>query len=191
MTARDTLQCVHEPFGDAFYFGPERLSDRYENDEKARLDSGFSDSTYKTIFDRTRLENTEVGSFPSIALLLKFPLFPFTPRCVFLVHVSLLSCIRSMCLLTEYINPFNHQFTPFDLLSSLKFFTCKQRRILSSKDPFVREDNRLDPVLFRRGVPKCDALITSSKPISFFLDMKRGFAPIATSRFMRGYLHTS
>ncbi|KAF2492291.1 hypothetical protein BU16DRAFT_515107 [Lophium mytilinum] len=59
MTRRDTLQCVHEPFGDAFYFGPERLSERYEKDEKERVASGFSESTFKTIFDRIERENTE------------------------------------------------------------------------------------------------------------------------------------
>ncbi|EOD45495.1 hypothetical protein UCRNP2_7786 [Neofusicoccum parvum UCRNP2] len=59
MTCRDTLQCVHEPFGDAFYFGPERLSERYEADEKARAESGFEESTYRTIFDRIDRENTE------------------------------------------------------------------------------------------------------------------------------------
>ncbi|KAF2084056.1 hypothetical protein K490DRAFT_50058 [Saccharata proteae CBS 121410] len=59
MTCRDTLQCVHEPFGDAFYFGPERLSERYEHDEKARIESGFADSTFKTILDRIDRENTE------------------------------------------------------------------------------------------------------------------------------------
>ncbi|CAD0021953.1 unnamed protein product [Aureobasidium pullulans] len=56
---RDTLQCVHEPFGDAFYFGPERLSDRYEKDQKARAESGFETSTYKTIFDNIMKENEE------------------------------------------------------------------------------------------------------------------------------------
>jgi hypothetical protein len=60
MTQRDTLQCVHEPFGDAFYFGPERLSDRYEKDQKARAESGFETSTYKTIFDNIMKENEEV-----------------------------------------------------------------------------------------------------------------------------------
>ena len=59
---RDDLRCVHEPFGDAFYFGPERLSDRYENNEKARLESGFSESTYKKVLDRIDEENVEVGS---------------------------------------------------------------------------------------------------------------------------------
>ena len=65
MTRRDTLQCVHEPFGDAYYFGPERLAERYENDENSRLESGYSDSTYRTIFDRIARENSEVGPLPS------------------------------------------------------------------------------------------------------------------------------
>jgi hypothetical protein len=64
MTRRDALTCVHEPFGDAFYFGPERLSDRYENDEKAREESGFADSTFKTIFERLERESAQVR--PSI-----------------------------------------------------------------------------------------------------------------------------
>ncbi|PGH12028.1 hypothetical protein AJ79_04537 [Helicocarpus griseus UAMH5409] len=59
MTCQDTLQCVHEPFGDAFYFGPERLSKRYEDDEQARVESGFAQSTYKTIFDRLEREASE------------------------------------------------------------------------------------------------------------------------------------
>ncbi|KAF2756943.1 hypothetical protein EJ05DRAFT_48418 [Pseudovirgaria hyperparasitica] len=59
MTRRDILQCVHEPFGDAFYFGPERLSDRYEQDQKAREESGFEGSTYRTIFQRIAKESTE------------------------------------------------------------------------------------------------------------------------------------
>jgi len=59
MTRKD-LACVHEPFGDAFYYGPERMSSRYEDDEEARKTSGFSDSTYKTIFDRLEREGSEV-----------------------------------------------------------------------------------------------------------------------------------
>ncbi|OAL29118.1 hypothetical protein AYO22_02555 [Fonsecaea multimorphosa] len=50
MTRKD-LNCFHEPFGDAFYYGPERMSVRYENDEDARKASGYSEATYKTIFD--------------------------------------------------------------------------------------------------------------------------------------------
>ena len=63
MTRRDALICVHEPFGDAFYFGPERLSDRYENDEKAREESGFANSTFKTIFERLERESAQVRPY--------------------------------------------------------------------------------------------------------------------------------
>ncbi|KAJ5682869.1 hypothetical protein N7462_006034 [Penicillium macrosclerotiorum] len=59
MTQRKTIQCVHEPFGDAFYYGPERLSDRFENDEQARLESGFSQSTYRTVLERLEREASE------------------------------------------------------------------------------------------------------------------------------------
>lgn len=64
MTRRETLKCLHEPFGDAFYYGPERLSARYENDVAARVHSGFDNSTYKTIFDKIEAEGTEVRSVP-------------------------------------------------------------------------------------------------------------------------------
>lgn len=67
MTQRDTLQCIHEPFGDAFYYGPERLSARYENDVKAREDIGFSQSTYQTVLDRFERETSEVRSTPPSA----------------------------------------------------------------------------------------------------------------------------
>ena len=60
MTRRNTLQTIHEPFGDAYYFGPERMGERYENDEKARAESGFADSTFKTILDRIDREAAEV-----------------------------------------------------------------------------------------------------------------------------------
>lgn len=62
MTRRDILTCIHEPFGDAFYFGPERLSSRYKNDEEAREQSGFTHSTFKTIFERVEREGKEVRS---------------------------------------------------------------------------------------------------------------------------------
>lgn len=69
MTRRDLLTCVHEPFGDAFYFGPERLSARYEYDEKGRNETGYSESTFKTILDRIDREGSEVGSSPSSAMM--------------------------------------------------------------------------------------------------------------------------
>lgn len=69
MTCRDTLKCIHEPFGDAFYYGPERLSSRFEEDEKARVTTGFSKSAYKTILDSFEKEGGEVRITPSPAIL--------------------------------------------------------------------------------------------------------------------------
>lgn len=60
MTRRQSLQTIHEPFGDAYYYGPERMGSRFEDDEKARAESGFSDSTFKTIMDRIEQEAAEV-----------------------------------------------------------------------------------------------------------------------------------
>ena len=64
MTRHDSLKCLHEPFGDAFYYGPERLSSRFEDDEKARIASGFQQSTFRTIFDRIEGEAAEVRGNP-------------------------------------------------------------------------------------------------------------------------------
>ncbi|RYO74757.1 hypothetical protein DL766_008365 [Monosporascus sp. MC13-8B] len=52
MTRRDSLVCEHEPFGDPFYYGPERLGGRFENDPEVRENSGFSQTTYQDILDR-------------------------------------------------------------------------------------------------------------------------------------------
>lgn len=60
MTQRDTLQTIHEPFGDAFYYGPERMSSRFEQDADGRMKSGFAESTFKTILDRIEREAAEV-----------------------------------------------------------------------------------------------------------------------------------
>lgn len=49
MTRRDTLKCIHEPFGDAFYFGPELMSKRFANDAKYRQESGYANTTYLDI----------------------------------------------------------------------------------------------------------------------------------------------
>jgi hypothetical protein len=61
MTRRKTLQTIHEPFGDAYYYGPERMATRFEKDEKARLESGFAESTFKTILNRIEREAEEVS----------------------------------------------------------------------------------------------------------------------------------
>lgn len=74
MTRKD-LQCVHEPFGDAYYFGPERMGYRYEGpeNEQARQESGYANSTYRSIFDRIAKENAEVP-IPRTAQLMAFSL---------------------------------------------------------------------------------------------------------------------
>lgn len=51
MTQRDTIQCVHEPFGEAFYFGPERLSSRYEKDSDSSKKKEHAGVTYKSVLD--------------------------------------------------------------------------------------------------------------------------------------------
>ncbi len=66
MTRRDALQCVHEPFGDAFYFGPERLGERYMHDDAAREASGSSEKTYQDIYSSIMDEDkNEVRSYSS------------------------------------------------------------------------------------------------------------------------------
>ncbi len=59
MTRRDVLACAHEPFGDAFYYGPERLSERFKNDEETRVKSGSGETTYKTVLDKLEEEAGE------------------------------------------------------------------------------------------------------------------------------------
>lgn len=74
MTRRDILECAHEPFGDAFYFGPERLSSRYDDDEAARVSSGFSDVTYKDVLDGLKSCVPEVRRCPAGASKIREPL---------------------------------------------------------------------------------------------------------------------
>ena len=60
MTRRKSLQTIHEPFGDAFYYGPERLSSRYENDRAAIEASGFEDSSYRSVLENIQAKATKV-----------------------------------------------------------------------------------------------------------------------------------
>ncbi|KAI0396900.1 hypothetical protein F5Y17DRAFT_464914 [Xylariaceae sp. FL0594] len=59
LTCQDTLQCAHEPFGDAFYYGPERLGERYADDEASREASGFSKTTYRDVVERLEQDGSE------------------------------------------------------------------------------------------------------------------------------------
>jgi hypothetical protein len=68
MTQRDSLACVHEPLGDPWYFGPERLGLRYLNDEERRIESGFSDLTYQAVFNQIEDAGAEVRTFFSMRL---------------------------------------------------------------------------------------------------------------------------
>jgi hypothetical protein len=61
MTQRENLSCVHEPFGDAFYYGPERLSERYENDPEGREQSGFANTTYADVLRAIDESSEEVS----------------------------------------------------------------------------------------------------------------------------------
>ena len=51
MTRPEDLACAHEPFGDAFYFGPEHLGQRFSKDLDHRESSGFIKTTYKDVLD--------------------------------------------------------------------------------------------------------------------------------------------
>ncbi|KAL5612791.1 hypothetical protein BROUX41_004125 [Berkeleyomyces rouxiae] len=59
MARRDILQCVHEPFGDAFYYGPERLSERFEHDADARKKSGFEQITFADVLCQVKAAGDE------------------------------------------------------------------------------------------------------------------------------------
>lgn len=98
MTRRDTLKCIHEPFGDAFYYGVERLSTRFENDEQTRVDSGFENSTYQTILDRFEAEGAEVRVSFCISTACLDLRYAFPPSlatfCTFVVKRVFLSCFE-------------------------------------------------------------------------------------------------
>lgn len=63
MTYQNTLSCVHEPFGEAWYYGPERLSNRFDTEE-SRKKSGHDETTYRDIFDMIDSQAKVVCSTP-------------------------------------------------------------------------------------------------------------------------------
>lgn len=69
MTRTDILKCYHEPFGEPFYYGPERLGSRFDGEtpeaKAFRDDTGFSHLTYKDIVDQLLSKPPEVKSFSS------------------------------------------------------------------------------------------------------------------------------
>ncbi|CEI68663.1 unnamed protein product [Fusarium venenatum] len=79
MARRDILESVHEPFGDAFYYGPEILSDRFRNDTTTREQSGFSHKTYKDVLSEVMDAGKDVSQFPLPHVHAIIPT-PRTPR---------------------------------------------------------------------------------------------------------------
>lgn len=47
MTRDEDVICLHEPFSDAYHWGPEKLSERYEDVEKRRAENGYATFTYQ------------------------------------------------------------------------------------------------------------------------------------------------
>ncbi|RWS11410.1 hypothetical protein B4U79_05807 [Dinothrombium tinctorium] len=50
MQRSDEFECLHEPFGDAYYFGPNRASTRYTNANLPK-DVKLTSSTFESVFD--------------------------------------------------------------------------------------------------------------------------------------------
>ncbi|GJC95748.1 hypothetical protein ColKHC_04574 [Colletotrichum higginsianum] len=65
MTRRDKLACVHEPFGDAFYYGPERVGERFEDDAEGREKSGFAKTTYADVLKQIEEAGKDVRVSPA------------------------------------------------------------------------------------------------------------------------------
>ncbi|KAI0894175.1 hypothetical protein F4806DRAFT_503877 [Annulohypoxylon nitens] len=59
LTREDDIACVHEPFSDAYHWGPEKLSERYEDIEKLRADKGLEEYTYLAAFDAINRRQAE------------------------------------------------------------------------------------------------------------------------------------
>lgn len=67
MTRRDTLHAFHEPFGDAFYYGPEFMSERFKDDVQSRNATGYGHQTYKDVLKEFAQVENEVRLFLSDA----------------------------------------------------------------------------------------------------------------------------
>jgi hypothetical protein len=64
MTRHETLSCVHEPFGEAWYFGPERLNPRIDDENgPATLENGHQQHTYGDVVKEMDQQAEETVSF--------------------------------------------------------------------------------------------------------------------------------
>jgi len=68
---RTDLQCVHEPFGESYYFGRERLAQRYS--EKECSESQYKDSTYRKDLDSLLEQNRKCRIFAKDMALYLIP----------------------------------------------------------------------------------------------------------------------
>ena len=61
MTRRDLLTCFHEPFGDAFYYGPEKISPAWLRWEAGKIETtGRAHYTYDHVLQSV-LDAVKVG----------------------------------------------------------------------------------------------------------------------------------
>ena len=79
MTRRDIIQSVHEPFGDAYYYGPEFRSERFKDEPESREASGFSATTYGDVVSKIEHAGKEVRSLLSRMTVLT-PIFSQNPE---------------------------------------------------------------------------------------------------------------
>ena len=110
------MKCFHEPFGDVFYHGAERLSDRYEGDELTRTESGFGNTTYKAIFDEIEKGGSEVGLFPSSRLAYPYPrMYSYVSNSPSFVSQTVVSNTFSLHCNQDFICHHSLRFAPFVL----------------------------------------------------------------------------
>lgn len=55
------MDTAHEPFGDPWYFGPELMAERFQNDKQAREETGMSQITYKDVLNSLLEPGTRVS----------------------------------------------------------------------------------------------------------------------------------
>ena len=66
MTRRDLLTCFHEPFGDAFYFGPEKISQAWRRWPADKIEkSGRAHYTYDFVLGMVQ-DAVEVKRLPRL-----------------------------------------------------------------------------------------------------------------------------
>ena len=66
MTRRNLLTCFHEPFGDAFYYGPERISPAWMRWEADKIEkTGRAHYTYdfvlQSVLDAIKVGRVEIA----------------------------------------------------------------------------------------------------------------------------------